>query len=658
MAWSGRVRAPMGHLYRLETRLETGQLSDLFRGRADGQREVQLKLFTPQASDHSYGKALHDASARVASLKQAGVMHHEEVGLVGGRLCVARPHIDGYHLGTALMRLATKEVVLPPAVALFILTEVCTAVAAAHAAGFAHGAITPANIWVARDGRVWVTDFLALWAMKQSPVMGPLADKGRNGYRAPEVARAQPADSGSDVYSLGAVLYELLTLRSVFASRGGGLSTKRDELPAPSRLDRRVHAKLDAVVMRALEPQKSRRQKGAAELGEGLRNFLSSQGIGSGRPEVAKFVSEVFPNEVVVSGIGGELPLQGDFRLEKVVEGKSLPGVVIDLAPRSSYSSTAIPVLSELGDPVSLLEAEAQTAPVAPVAQPAASIPVASIPAGRPRFETWDAPVGQLDPAVSRRLSQPNPMPAPLSAEQLHAPTQEMAVLPPMQQEPLPRGLRNVSAGSSRNSKQGEIRRPRAEAPEETGTGPTVPGWHAPIGPKRVPERIRMSLGHWLLGTLVAAGVAVLLTRAVMRKAGMEPDFRSLIAASDDPVPPVAPSAPVPAKPPPGPAPRPPDAQPQADAPSHATTAEPRAARHCLNLRASAAAQLMYLDGVPVMRALPLEDYEVPAGARMVTVVRTGQPDNRVNLTLNEDDLACGARAKPRVVVFKPAKGR
>ena len=143
-----------------------------------------------------------------------------------------------------------------------------------------------------------MTDFLALWAMQKSPTLKTLASRGRQAYRAPEVAKGTEPDAGSDVYSAGAVLYELLTLKEVASTRGGGVSTRRDVLTPPSRLNSRVNAHMDPLVMKSLEALKSRRYKNGAEMAESLRNFQAATGAAVGRDEVARFVRELFPNQM------------------------------------------------------------------------------------------------------------------------------------------------------------------------------------------------------------------------------------------------------------------------------------------------------------------------------------------------------------------------
>ncbi|MFN7132701.1 MAG: protein kinase domain-containing protein, partial [Myxococcales bacterium] len=195
----------MARRYRLTARLEESALAELYKGVVDGPggQEVLVKLHAPRTSDPAFGRALAEINARTMSLGHPGVQGYVEVGMVKDRIAAVRPFVDGFNLGDALRRLASKEVVLPPALALYIVAEAAQAVAAAHAQNWIHGALTPGNILLGKDGRVRVVDFGVLTAMNASEPLRALASKGRHAYRAPEMKSPGSGSTSADVYSLG-----------------------------------------------------------------------------------------------------------------------------------------------------------------------------------------------------------------------------------------------------------------------------------------------------------------------------------------------------------------------------------------------------------------------------------------------------------------------
>ncbi len=307
----------MSPSYRLTGRLEAGDLAELYKASQEPGGAVVVKLFHPKTSDPGYARALAETSRVLNRLKHPGIVHYVDIGFVSERLAVVREHVDGYTLGTALQRLLTKEVLLPTPIALYLVIQLMELVQKAHEAGVIHGAITPGNLMLSREGAAGICDFGALSALMAVPELKRgFAPRGRSAYRAPEVTRGEEPTTISDIYSLGAIAYELLTLREAVVT-GGGISTRNAGLPAPSRLDRRINSRLDPIILRALEPLPSRRYRSAGEFAMGLRNFLSSSGGLPGQEELRRFVRELVPNEVNLSALG-PVPFSEPFRLTAV----------------------------------------------------------------------------------------------------------------------------------------------------------------------------------------------------------------------------------------------------------------------------------------------------------------------------------------------------
>ncbi|RKG84923.1 serine/threonine protein kinase [Corallococcus sp. CA049B] len=307
----------MSGTYRLTGRTEAGDLAELYESLLLPSIPVAVKLFLPRTSDPAYARALAETVRMLQPVRHPGLLHVVDVGFVRQRLAVVREDVDGFTLGVALQRLNTKEVLLPPTVALSIVIQLLETVQLAHDAGAVHGAITPGNVLLSRDGFPAICDFGALQALLSVPQLKrTFAHRGRSAYRAPEVTRGETPTEASDVYSLGAIAYELLTLREAVVP-GSGVSTRRETLPPPSRLDRRINSRLDPAIMRALDPAPQRRFRSCGEFAQALRNFLSAGGGLPGAEEVSRFVSELFPNEVSLAA-PGPVPFTEPFQLEPV----------------------------------------------------------------------------------------------------------------------------------------------------------------------------------------------------------------------------------------------------------------------------------------------------------------------------------------------------
>ncbi|HEX8697221.1 MAG TPA: protein kinase [Myxococcaceae bacterium] len=290
--------------YRLIGKIEASDLADLYKAFHEPTGDVVVKLFHPKTSDASYARALAETSRVLNPLHHAGIVHYVDVGFVNKQLAVVRENVDGYTLGTALQRLNTKEVLLPAPIALFLVVQLLETVQKAHEANVIHGAITPGNLLLSREGLPHICDFGALKALNAVPELkASFANRGRSAYRAPEVTRGEEPTAQSDIYSLGAIAYELLTLREAIVT-GGGVSTRSGGLPPPSRIDRRINSRLDPLILRALDPFPNRRFRSAGEFAGQLRNFLAANGGMPVPEDLRRFVRDLVPNEVSLSTLG------------------------------------------------------------------------------------------------------------------------------------------------------------------------------------------------------------------------------------------------------------------------------------------------------------------------------------------------------------------
>ena len=329
-------------MYRLTGRLEQSQLADLFRGeRVEAGESVVLKLFHLKTSDAAYARVVAELTRQLQSVTHPGVARVLDVGMIDGHLAIVRQDTGKYTLGLALQRLNTREVMLPPAVALALAIELLDAVGAAHEAGVVHSALTPGNILLGVDGQISVADFGALTALQASPVLKKsFGARGRDSYRALEQGAGDTPTIAGDLYALGAITYELLTLHEA-ATGNANVSTRADRLPPPSRLVRRLHSRIDPIIMRALESSPARRHKSCAEFAEGIREFLSASGGMPGKDDLKKFVSELFPNEVQVS-TGGPVPFDRSFELTDIAGIGAVEADAVEVAQRPSFSGGVV----------------------------------------------------------------------------------------------------------------------------------------------------------------------------------------------------------------------------------------------------------------------------------------------------------------------------
>jgi len=277
--------------YRLTARIAAGELAETFEAVRGESEPVVIKLFQSGTTDLRYAREIALTTAQLRALQHPGILHVLELGLISGRLAVVREHIEGFNLGQILSRLTAWGIMLPTPLALLIVLELLDTLQAVHDAGITHGSITPGNILLSARGQPALCDFGALRALWAVPELtARFSATGRGSYRARELERGEPATCQSDLFSVGAVAYQLLTLREVSPDKNGS-TAPRSPFPVSSQVDQRLYP----LLMRSMETIPQLRYVSCAEFSAALRGFLGGNNISASREDLQKFLRDLFP---------------------------------------------------------------------------------------------------------------------------------------------------------------------------------------------------------------------------------------------------------------------------------------------------------------------------------------------------------------------------
>ena len=239
-------------------------------------RTVAVKVLSAAlVEDDSTHVARFEREARAAAaLAHPAVVAVYDTGADEATRFIVMEWVSGRSLATILHDRGPFE----PAAAIEIAATVADALAAAHAAGIVHRDVKPANVMVAEDGAVKVLDFGIARALDATGLTHASSVLGSAPYMAPEQARGEPADERSDIYSLGCLLYALLTGHPPFKGELAAVVHQHVHLdPRPLREEnRRVSPTLEALVMAMLAKSPQERPQSAALVRDRLQAALAS----------------------------------------------------------------------------------------------------------------------------------------------------------------------------------------------------------------------------------------------------------------------------------------------------------------------------------------------------------------------------------------------
>ena len=284
-------------------------------GQLDGfDKLCVIKKVIPEKADEGKAKRFLDEAKVVLRLTHSGLVNTFDAGQVEREFYIAMELVEGKDLREVWNRCVRVRHRIPLEVALHVAREVARALSYVHTYGelnLVHRDVAPPNIMLAYNGDVKLTDFgLARSALKEEHTQ-PGVVFGRAAYLAPEQARGEVADPCTDVYSLAVVLWELLTGHQYLQIAGldpaAALAVVRHPKPAPpSSRAPWVTAALDAVVMRALALDRSKRFPNAEEFRLALSDAIAEAAPRTDATRVSELMHAIYKRAMTEEAVERE----------------------------------------------------------------------------------------------------------------------------------------------------------------------------------------------------------------------------------------------------------------------------------------------------------------------------------------------------------------
>lgn len=298
--------------FRFNRLLAEGGMGNIYEATLSGDegfaKRVAIKMVREEYTNSTEFVKLFIGEAKlVADLVHQNIVQIYKLGKVENNWYIAMEYVHGVNLRELMEKHSQLGTKIPVDLGAFVVSRACRGLEYAHnktdlegvPLGVVHRDINPNNIMLAIEGEVKITDFGVAKAKNLMEDKEGSVIMGKAPYMSPEQAKGQVTDRRSDVFSLGIVMFELLTGESLF---GHGEDAKaimenvcKAELPKPRELNPEIPEDLEKIIFKALERDVNKRYSDAGKLGYDLEYFMYHKGYGPTIQTLEKHLRLLFP---------------------------------------------------------------------------------------------------------------------------------------------------------------------------------------------------------------------------------------------------------------------------------------------------------------------------------------------------------------------------
>jgi serine/threonine-protein kinase len=357
--------------YQLLDRIAFGGMAEIYRAKTfdqDGRAHLVAvkKVLSHLTTDDEFLKMLVDEAKLTALIGHENIAQVYEFGHADGEYFIAMEYVDGKDVRSLLERHRQKRKFIPAVEVAWVAMEVANGLHAAHtlrdargaSMGVVHRDISPSNILLSYSGEVKLCDFGIAKATVTRVQTKTGVIKGKVKYMSPEQALGRRLDHRSDLFSLGTVMYEMLTLEAPFqaATEVELIFAVRDAVKRDLReINREAPEALVAIVEKLMSRSRSQRFQSGKEVALALREFLEGQKPGFRRSHFGRFMRGEFADD-----IERELRQLEEYVIESADVSRVGENLIADvLPPNAPYTQfTAAATNQASGRPLGDLHAE------------------------------------------------------------------------------------------------------------------------------------------------------------------------------------------------------------------------------------------------------------------------------------------------------------
>ncbi|RMG98430.1 MAG: PEGA domain-containing protein [Deltaproteobacteria bacterium] len=300
--------------YQLLERISVGGMAEVYKAKefgADGfERLVAIKRILPHVAEDEEFIAMFKDEAKIAvQLSHGNIAQIYNLDTHEDGFYIALEYVAGRDLRAIFQRCQQQGKPMPIEQACYIVMKVCEGLDYAHNKKDAYGRelnivhrdVSPPNILVSYEGEVKLIDFgVAKAAGRASKTQAGIL-KGKFGYMSPEQVRGMPLDRRSDVFSVGVVLWEILTGQRLFQGDTDFATlemVRKVEVPSPRSVNPAIPEDLERIVFKALARDPDQRYQSAIELHDELQAFMFAHGLFYSRKALAAWMRKQYAKEI------------------------------------------------------------------------------------------------------------------------------------------------------------------------------------------------------------------------------------------------------------------------------------------------------------------------------------------------------------------------
>lgn len=250
----------------------------------------------------------------VADLVHQNIVQIYKLGRIGNQYYIAMEYVNGINLQDFMNRHLELGLKVPIDIAAFIISRICRGLEYAHRQkdrmgqplSVVHRDISPKNLMISSEGEVKITDFGIAKARNLMKDQEGQVLMGKAQYMSPEQAQYMHTDRRSDIFSLGVVMYELLTSESIFGATEETTVILQNvvsrEIKDPRQFNPDVPEQLEKILLKALARDLSKRYQDAGKMGYDLEYFMYHKGYGPTIVTLEKYMRQLFPHLYLTPG--------------------------------------------------------------------------------------------------------------------------------------------------------------------------------------------------------------------------------------------------------------------------------------------------------------------------------------------------------------------